>query len=333
MAEKTNRKENTVRLEGYVKEDNLELIVNNRGDKVVRGNITIATNKEGTNCQKVQFYVSENTRNGEHSKDYDSLLELLPSNVVSVATYLEDNPGSSFADASSAATKVWIIARLEEFARRSGERVDSMITIKGFRAGLKKTTDKTPFTPKAEFSMDVYLEDIKPEENDNEVETGRLLVSGIFLDYKGTAHKVNFVAPTEDGIASYVKDHYKVGGTVNLKGDLVDLMIREIDENAEDSFFGRGNSVQYKTTFVHERKILGGSKKPLSEGEEGAYSKKAITDGLAAREIVMDENGKRAAARANGETSSVPAPTPVVSAPTPVATPKGFGSDDSDLDF
>lgn len=332
MAEKKNKnsKENTVRLVGYIKEDNLEVITNGRGDQVIRGNLIVTTDEKGVSSHKVQFYVSENTKSGEHSKDYDSLSELLPEKVVSTASYLEDNPGSDFDAAAKASTKIWVIARLEEYVRRTGERVDSMITVKGFRAGLKKATDKTPFAPTAEFSIDVYLDAIVPEVDEKNAETGRLSIGGIFLDYKNNAHRISFIAPTEDGIASYIKDHYTVGTTVNLKGDLVDIIEREIDEDAEADHFGRGNVPQYKTTFVHERKILGGSKNPLKDGDEGGYTKKAITDGLAAREILMDENGKRSAARANGGSSnSVPTKS---EGPAPVAA-KGFVSDSSDLDF
>ncbi len=327
MVEKKKTRRNDVHLVGYIKEDNLEIVTQKHGEQVIRGNLVVVTDEKGSDSQKVQFWVSENTRKGDHSKDYDNLSELLPGRVVSVASFLEENPDANFEEAAKASTKVWIIARLDEYARRNGERVDSSVMIKGFRAGLKKDTDKIPFAPKAEFDIDVYLEDITPEVGENETETGRLCINGIFLDYKGKAQKFDFVAPTEGGIAAYIKGHYAVGTTVNLKGDLVNIIEREIDEDAEDEYFGRGNGPQYKTTFVRERRIRGGSKTPLKDGEDGAYTKKAIADGLAAREVTMDENGKKYAARINGEGAFAKEEAPT---PTPV---KGFGTDSSDLDF
>lgn len=322
MAEKKNKQENSVRLVGYLKEDNLEIIKNARGEQAIRGSIVVITDEQGLESHKVQFYVSETKKNGEHSTDFDNLSELLPEKAVSTASYLEDNPGASFEEAANASTKIWINARFEEYAYRVGERTDSMITVKGFKAGLKKATDKAPFKPEATFKVDVYIENIIKEVDEDMNETGRLVIDGIYLDYRGTAVKIPFVAPVEDGIASYIGDHYEKGTTVHLDGDLVSLVIRKVDENAETNHFGRGGTVQYKTTFVRERRIHGGSKTPLTEGEEGAYTKKAIVDGLSAREILMDENGKKRRERGSYAPSK----------PSPVVT-KSFTTDTSDLDF
>lgn len=340
-----NRKDNNVTLVGYIKEDNLNLIKDKNNQSVIRGSLTITTDEKGANSHKVQFWTSETTKKGEHSKDFDSLSELLPEKVVSVASYLEDNPGANFAEAAKAATKIWAFARFDEYVYRSGERVSSSITLKGSRAGLKKATDKTPFKPRAEFSIDVYLEDIRPEEDENESETGRTVVNGIYVDYRGIAQKYSFIAPEEDGIAGYINDHYTVGTTTNLKGDILNIVERKIDENAEDDHFGRGNGPQYKTTFVNERKIVGGSKTPLKEGEEGAYSKEIIKAALAAREVLMDENGKRRAARENGETYAPKVDFSSKTDDSSRTAPIGFGdstssstsssasSDPLDLDF
>ena len=84
MAEKKT-KTNTVKIVGYLKENNLEQIVNARGDKVIRGSIIVAT--DNISSHKIQFYVAERTSSGEESKDYASLLNLLPDNTITVASF------------------------------------------------------------------------------------------------------------------------------------------------------------------------------------------------------------------------------------------------------
>ena len=188
MAEK--KKTNTVKLVGYLKENNLEQITNARGDKVIRGSLIIATDK--ISSHKVQFYVAETTSNGEDSKDYASLLTLLPDNTITIASFLKENSSADFDTAANASSKVWVMARFEEYATRSGERTRSMVTLKGFRAGFSKA-DKA-FTPCAEFDVDVYINKIEPEV-ENEEKTGRLLIEGLIPKYNGAKAACSLLEP------------------------------------------------------------------------------------------------------------------------------------------
>lgn len=313
MAEK--KKTNTVKLVGYLKENNLEQITNARGDKVIRGSLIIATDK--ISSHKVQFYVAETTSNGEDSKDYASLLTLLPDNTITIASFLKENSSADFDTAANASSKVWVMARFEEYATRSGERTRSMVTLKGFRAGFSKA-DKA-FTPCAEFDVDVYINKIEPEV-ENEEKTGRLLIEGLIPKYNGSVDVVDFVAVSEDGVSKYIGEHYAVGDTVNLKGDVVSLQDRQLVETEDTEYFGRSSGPQYETKFIRERRVVGGSKNPLHEGDEGAITKQFVKEGLAARELKMDENGVKAKSSPNG------------GAQTAAAAPKKTSTPD-DLDF
>lgn len=313
MAEK--KKTNTVKLVGYLKENNLEQITNARGDKVIRGSLIIATDK--ISSHKVQFYVAETTSNGEDSKDYASLLTLLPDNTITIASFLKENSSADFDTAANASSKVWVMARFEEYATRSGERTRSMVTLKGFRAGFSKA-DKA-FTPCAEFDVDVYVNKIEPEV-ENEEKTGRLLIEGLIPKYNGSVDVVDFVAVSEDGVAKYIGEHYAVGDTANLKGDVVSLQDRQLVETEDTEYFGRSSGPQYETKFIRERRVVGGSKNPLHEGDEGAITKQFVKEGLAARELKMDENGAKAKSSPNS------------GAQTAAAAPKKTSTSD-DLDF
>ena len=300
MAEK--KKVNTVKLVGYLKENNLEQITNAKGIKVIRGSLIIATDK--ISSHRVQFYVAETTSKGEESKDYANLLNLLPENTITIASYLKENSGADFDTAANASSKIWVIARFDEYARRSGERVNSSVVLKAFRAGFSKA-DKT-FVPCAEFDVDVYLNKITPEVGSDDKETGRLLLEGLIPTYDNSVDLINFVAVSEDGVADYIKKHYAVGDTVNLKGDVVSLQDRQLVETEDSEFFGRTGAPQYETKFIRERRVVGGSKTPLHEGDEGAFSKKLIKEGLAAREVKMDKNGAKAKSSPNTYVASVP---------------------------
>lgn len=305
MAEK--KLSNTVKIVGYLKENNLAKITNSKGINVINGSLTIAV--DDINTHKVQFYVAETTKSGETSKDYEALSELLPDCTITVASFLKENPTADFKTAANAASKVWVMARLEEFASRTGERERSLVQIKGFRAGFKTATDKGPFVPCAEFTVDVYINDITAEDGN----TGRLVLEGLIPMYDKSVQKISFVAPTTDGIADYIGKNYRVGDTVTLKGDLISIQER-IEVAGNSGFFGRGNGPQYETKFIRERRIYGGSEVPLHQGDEGAISTSTIKEGLAQREIKMDANGAKAAARDAAKESTAPKAAPKATA-------------------
>lgn len=305
MAEKEKKKKtsraNTVKVVGYLKENNLEEITNSRGDRVVRGTLILATDK--INSHKVQYYVAETTSAGEKSKDFESMHDLLPENTITIASFLKENPDADFDTAANAASKIWTIARFEEFASRSGERVRSIPTLKGFRAGFAKA-EKAPFTTCAEFEVDIYINDMSDEvaDGENGEKTGRVLIEGLIPRYDKSVDKIDFVAVTEDGVAEYIRKNYKIGDTVRINGDVVNLSERQVVESDDDdsAHFGRASSSapQYETKFIHERRVCGGSKKPLSEDDSAYISTELVKDGLANREIKMAENGAKAAAKA-----------------------------------
>ena len=321
---KSSSRKNSVHITGYLKENLLEVITDKNGNEVIRGSMTVATSS--VDSHKITFYTPRFDKNGGASEAYESLEALLPEKTISVASYLKNTPTATFDTAANGSTKVWVQARFDEYVRRKGEREDSSVILKGFKAGFKTATDASPFVPRAEFSVDVYLEKIADEIVDDKP-TGRLLIDGIMLDYRGVAQKINFVAPVEDGIADYIKANYHETDTVTLNGDVLNIYEREIKEDpeAENSYFGRARGgKQYETTFTRERRIRGGSKTPIKQGEDGCYKTEDIKQGLVSREEKMIENGKRDKAKAEG--------APAAEAPVKKVTP-AVNSNFTDVDF
>lgn len=307
MAKEQKKKQNSVHIVGYLKENNLEQVTIQDKGEVIRGSVIVATDE--TSSYKVQFYVSEILKNGGESEDFNALSELLPNKVTSIASYLKNNPGSTFKEATENALKIWVLAKLEEFASSVGERTKSMVLLKGFKAGVKQETDESPFSPHAEFTTDIFVSKIKKEviyedENDEDgTETGRLIVTGVIPTYDESAYVIDFIAPAEGGIAEFMEGTYAVGDTGTIKGDLVnvDKKVLKEDSEEEEEFFGVPAGPQYRTIFIRERVIRGLSKKPLHQGDEGCFTKQAIKEALAKRATKMAENGKREQNKAKKE--------------------------------
>ncbi|MBO7735548.1 MAG: hypothetical protein J6S67_23485 [Methanobrevibacter sp.] len=291
---------NNIRIVGYLKENNLEQVTNTRGDQVIRGSIIVATSK--VSSYKIQFYVSETTSKGEKSQDYERVSALLPQNTITIASFLKDNSAADFDSAINTASRVWVMARFDEYATRSGERVNSNITLKGSRGGFANS-DKTPFTPCAEFDVDIYINKLTPELDDKEKETGRLNVEGLIPKYDKSVDVVDFVAVTEDNVAKFISANWKVGDTVNVTGDLISIQERILSDAAETERFGRSSAPQYETRFIRERRITGGSKDPKRTEEEGVITKEFVKNGLAERELKMERNAAQAKKSPNTTTT------------------------------
>lgn len=314
MAKEKKSKKNVVRIVGYLKENSLEEVQNNEGKDVIRGSVIISTSDIASH--KVQFYMNSVNWEGEQSSDYEALHALLPENTVTVASFLKDNPGATFEQATAAATRVWCLARFDEFASMQGESCTSIISNRGWRMGEADPT-KT-FNPCAEFTTDVYINKITSEvvyadeDDEDGQETGRIILNCLIEGYDSASKKalpmqmVDFVCPVEDGIADHVKKHYKEGETAMINGDLISIMEKTLIESEDDgNHFGKAPSgPQYETKFIRERLMLGGSTTSAPATQPGSFTKTDVKEGLAARIAKAQENGKKRSERASQEKSA-----------------------------
>ena len=335
---KQPKRKNSFLVVGFLRENNLEVVTDKKGQKVIRGKVTIAVN--ATNSHTVQFYVTENKMDGTKNDAYTKMLSLLPSNTLSIAAYLSSNPSATYEIAANAASKVWCHGRMEEYVYFDEENKErSMTTLKGDRLGFKTAQDQTPFSPQALFDCEIYIEKIIPEYKD-EAETGRYLVTGLYPYYNGRMMRFNFVAPSEDGIADYIVSNYHPTDTVTVTCDMINMAIKKspTDVPASNSF-GRALSMgnQIKTTFVKENIIRGGSQTPVAQGEPGCITTADVKDGLAQRLVAAQEvSEKRKEGNGGGQKK---APTgiqtfgrPAMNSPAPQTTASNFEFD-SDIDF
>ena len=281
---------NKVQIEGYLRENNLELIRNDKQEEVIRGSLVVAL--DNVRSCRAQFYVSrfntlkpgETTR--QESKAYGRLVELLPGNTVSISSLMKDQAAMTFDVAKESATKVWIIGALQEYIRKDEKgEVISSTTIKGLTAGIKTESDKHPFTQKAEFEVEMYIEGKRPEMKDGE-ETGRIVLTGLIPEYDDSVSRIEFVTELGDA-TDYIEENYNVGQTVKVYGDVINTYVR-VEKEGGGHTFGRTLEPQYETTFTSERQIFGGTATPLDEDDENALKKAEIKAALALRQQKID---------------------------------------------
>lgn len=286
------KEKNLVVVTGYLKENTLEQFVSKTGKNAIRGNLIIATGP--LESHRIQFFISETNSNGMVSKDYQTLLELLPTKTTTLASYLAANPGSDYETACSHASKVWAAGYFDEYTRRNDKGAEfTSIQLRGRRAGYKTVSADRPFEAKTRFEVEMYISELTPELDIKGDPTGRMQLVGLLPNYDQSVIKINFVAPTEDGIADYISKNYAVSDTVHVNGSLVNIMNRVLSDEPDTSHFGAGGKDQYITTFVNERKILGGDAKPVHEGENGSITKNAVKIGLAKREAKIAANSQK----------------------------------------
>ena len=281
---------NKVQIEGYLRENNLELIRNDKQEEVIRGSLVVAL--DNVRSCRAQFYVSrfntlkpgETTR--QESKAYSRLVELLPGNTISISSLMKDQSAMTFDVAKESATKVWIIGALQEYIRKDEKgEVISSTTIKGLTAGIKTESDKHPFTQKAEFEVEMYIEGKRPEMKDGE-ETGRIVLTGLIPEYDDSVSRIEFVTELGDA-TDYIEENYNVGQTVKVYGDVINTYVR-VEKEGGGHTFGRTLEPQYETTFTSERQIFGGTATPLYEDDENALKKAEIKAALALRQQKID---------------------------------------------
>lgn len=316
---------NIVNVSGYLRENNLELVKDKEGNPVISGSFTIAVTEDESHKMRVYLKQPADMKVEKDAKRWDAMKALLPTNTISIASYLKSNPTADFAVASSMSTKVWAVGSMEEYVRKENGKELSTTTLRVIRAGVRTASDK-PFNPGASFQVDVYIESMNPEIVD-EQETGRVILVGLVPLYKYFG-KFTFVAPAENNVAQYILDHYNVTDTTRLFGKL--SCVKHSKAKAETgNYFGQVSTPQYETTFVREKIITGGSAESINCDEPNAITKDEVREGLTGREARMLEADKKSTSKpANTGFSAAAKPASV----TPAASKPSEGFDPMNWD-
>ena len=150
----------------------------------------------------------------------------------------------------------------------------------------------------ASFNIDIYIMDMKPEEDRNEEETGRLIIKGAVVQYGGVLDILEFVVEGADQV-EYIKRNWEINTTVNVGGRIRVTSQEEKKTSSEGSW---GEELpETSTRMVRELVITRGSDEPFEE--EFAYDEKEIRKGFNARKARLEQMqidaGKNSAPKAS----------------------------------
>lgn len=152
----------------------------------------------------------------------------------------------------------------------------------------------------ASFNIDIYIMDMKPEEDRNEEETGRLIIKGAVVQYGGVLDILEFVVEGADQV-EYIKRNWEIKTTVNVGGRIRVTSQEEKKASSEGSW---GEELpETSTRMVRELVITRGSDEPFEE--EFAYSEQEIRKGFNARKARLEQ--MQIDAKNSATTKSAPA--------------------------
>lgn len=254
MPETTKRANNTVIIEGYLKENGLQVLTTRSGKEAIAGTITIALDEREE--YRVRLFAQVSWNNGSANPNFERFEALLPANTTSIATILKANPNAPFDGAIKAATKVWVRASFEVYDRKDKNGIiHSNVVLQGQSAGLKTSSPDNPFVPSAKFDIDGYVEAKKDEVVNNEP-TGRKIVSLLLPDYWGdTVYPIDFVCETPSAVNSL--DYYEVGSSGRFVGKLKNFSRARVIKGEVVTFLDGTVEDSSRTVydFVNEREI------------------------------------------------------------------------------
>lgn len=286
--------DNKVVIEGVLKENNLEKAKDEQGKSIIKGDIVvqIAENEEVT----VKFYTNEITKTGKENPSYKSLSTVVE-NYTSVADCLKAS------EPVTNATKVLVKGaklRINDYYNEKKKDLSSYVEIGG---SFVSTAKEEVYAPRAEFEMECFIANMKPEINKEDEETGRLIVNVIVPVYGGKV--VPFTLLAEGDIADFLNVNYEKNKTAFLMGDVKNTVtINKVEK-------GGGFGKKKVETFVNVKQELiitgGGTNGDSSMYEdnpelvEKAFAVEDIKKAMAEREVML-ETKKAGGSKPNNKT-------------------------------
>lgn len=136
---------------------------------------------------------------------------------------------------------------------------------------------------RAEFDLEIYVEDMKPELDKDGIETDRLEVKALVPVYGGKVIPVPLKVTGEHGVADYMGMNFRKGDTLQVWGTLINKAIEKIEVKS-----GFGQSKEKVTyDYTNEILIVGGEENAL-EGEK-AFDATEIAKAKVAREAMLEQ--------------------------------------------
>ena len=139
-------------------------------------------------------------------------------------------------------------------------------------------------TDVASFLIDIYIIDMHPEVDREGNDTGRLVIKGGIVQYRGKLDIVEFIVENPDTV-DYIERNWDIDNTVQVKGR-IRVTSTEDKPKANESSWGE-DIPETSTRTVRELIITKGSDEPFEE--EFAYDKTDIKKALNVRKALIEQ--------------------------------------------
>lgn len=187
--------------------------------------------------------------------------------------------GASEEEARAQATRLSVKCslRLNEYYTPD-DTLSSTVEVSANNSFFNRVQETAPYKPCAAFDIEGYITRKRPEMKGDE-ETGRLILDMIVPGYGGAAQPMTFMVSEE--ASGYIDDHYEVGSTVRVYGELIN---RASEVTTRKAGFMR-DEVETTTTYVNEILILNGIPEPYDEETPYAYKRADVEAAMRVREL------------------------------------------------
>lgn len=136
----------------------------------------------------------------------------------------------------------------------------------------------------ASFNMDIFIMDMRPEEDRDGDPTGRLIIKGGVVQYGGRLDVIEFIVEKPEHV-DYIERNWNPNDTVTIKGR---IRVTSIEEKSSGNDSSWGEDVPDTTTrFVRELIITKGD--DAGKEEEFAYDPMEIKKGFNARKANLEQ--------------------------------------------
>jgi hypothetical protein len=154
----------------------------------------------------------------------------------------------------------------------------------------------------ASFNVDIYIMSMMPEYNQDEEETGRLIIRGGIVQYGGKLDIVEFIVESPDAV-DHISRNWEVNKTVNV-GGRIRVTSKEEKRAAAESSWGE-ELPETSTRMVRELIITRGSEEPFEE--EFSYDPDEINKAYNVRKAQLEQmqiDAKNTSKKSNTSTAT-----------------------------
>lgn len=292
---------NNVRLVGVIKEQKLKEAKNDEGEKYINGSLVIKAGKHTEVTLKV--YVQQFTKKGKEKKSYTVLKQLANGDLPTMATNVEE------------ATKVKVYGngdftpQLKEdiFIPEGEKEAKTSLNLDLGFGNIVVDNELTEEDYSATFDIEMYVRDVEEEVktiNEEETETGRVIIKGLVPTYSGTVFPLSVVVgvlPSEEeggedyDFAEDIRDGVSEGDTLNIWGDINFSKI--VEKKKKGGSLGKAKTEE-KTTYIHE---LIGTGADVLEDEDKQLDEELIEKASKERASIIKEKEEDAKSKDKGD--------------------------------